>query len=386
MNNKSLSKKRALIYSFFAISLCMIGIFIIFEVYVRITRDHKDLWVKTGRVIGENPMKKWYFVDAFSAYKAKPGIFFTKQDLNKSVNKHGFISSPEIELIKPENTIRIVYLGGSSTAGVGGNINDEDTWPFLTSQILQTKYKNHNIEYINGALGGFSTFESFGRLWSRIRFFSPDIVILNHAWNEMYYFGMIDDIISWRTLPDGSWNFEKTTKKLGSYDPYWFDHFIRYSQLLTRLRLRITGYSDWVAEKSSNNDKNVDHITDYDKRGLEIFRTNLNLIKESVKIFNAKLYVVKQPTLITSTTSEEDRKRCYYHFHGFGHDAHLDAFNQIYQIIEQEIDQKYIIDLTELSGVSENFYDHVHPTELGAKKMADLTSQFLEEEIKNFKH
>ena len=79
MNNNSLSKKRALIYSFFAISLCMIGIFIIIEVYVRITRDHKDLWVKTGRVIGENPMKKWDFVDAFSAYKAKPGIFFTKQ-------------------------------------------------------------------------------------------------------------------------------------------------------------------------------------------------------------------------------------------------------------------------------------------------------------------
>ena len=385
MHDKSLSLRKNTLYYFLTIALIIIVTFLFTEIYVRITRDHKDLWVKTGRKIGENPMKKWYFVDAFSAYKAKPGIYFTKEELNKSVNTHGFISSPEIDLKKPKNTIRIVFLGGSSTAGTGATLDDEETWPFLTSEILKAKYKNYNIEYINGALGGFSTFESYGRLWSRIRFFSPDIVILNHAWNEMYYFNLIDDITSWRTLPDGSWNFEKTSKVLGSYDPYWFDHFIRYSQLLTRLRLRFTGYSNWVTEKSSNTNENVDHILDYDKRGPEIFRTNLNLIKESVKVFNAKLYVIKQPTLITKTTSEEDKKRCYYHFHGFGHDAHLDAFNQIYQIIEEEIDEEQIIDLTKLSGVSENFYDHVHPTELGAKRIAELTSHFIEKEIIQFK-
>ena len=385
MNRKPLSKKKTYLYGSFAIFLCLIGVFIITEVYVRITRDYKDLWVKTGRKIGENPMKKWYFIDAFSAYKTKPGVFFNKEGLNKTTNKHGFISSPEIDLIKPENTLRIVFLGGSSTAGVGGTISDEDTWPFLTSKILQAKYDDYNIEYLNGAQGGYSTFESYGRLWSRIRFFSPDIIILNHAWNEMYYFGMVDDMISWRTLPDGSWNFDKTSKKLGSYDPYWFDHIIRYSQLLTRLRLRITGYSDWVLEKSSEQDKDFDHIKDYDKRSLEIFRTNLNLIKESGKIINAKLFVVKQPTLVTSSTSEEDKKRCYYHYHGFGHDAHVDAFNQIYKIIEEEIDKEYIMDLTELSGISENFFDHVHPTELGARKIADLISKSLDNEIKNFK-
>ena len=136
MNGKPLSKKKTYLYGSFAIFLCLIGVFIITEVYVRITRDYKDLWVKTGRKIGENPMKKWYFVDAFSAYKTKPGVFFNKEGLNKTTNKHGFISSPEIDLIKPENTLRIVFLGGSSTAGVGGTISDEDTWPFLTSKIL----------------------------------------------------------------------------------------------------------------------------------------------------------------------------------------------------------------------------------------------------------
>ena len=69
--------------------------------------------------------------------------------------------------------------------------------------------------------------------------------------------------------------------------------------------------------------------------------------------------------------------------HGFGHDAHVDAFNQIYQIITEEIDEKYIIDLTEFSGISENFHDHIHPTKLGAKIIAEKTSKSLENEFEN---
>jgi len=384
MNNKLLSKRRTLTYTFVAISLCMIGTFLIAEIYVRMKKPYYDLWEKTGRAIRENPMKKSYSVDAFSAYKAKPGTYFTSENLNKSVNKYGFISSPEIDLVKPENTIRILFLGGSSTAGVGGkNMADKDTWPTLTSKILQAKYRNHTIEYINGALGGYTTFESYGRLWSRVRFFSPDIVVLNHAWNEMYYFRFVDDITTWRTASDGSWSFDRLPKELGRFDQYWFDHLIRYSQLFTRLRFRVLGKSDWVVEKSVNGNKNVNLLTNYDERALEIFRTNLKLIKESVKLFSAKLYVIKQPTLITSTTSKEDKKRCRYRLHGFGHDAHVDAFNQIYQIITEEIDEKYIIDLTEFSGISENFHDHIHPTKLGAKIIAEKTSKSLENEFEN---
>ena len=62
--------------------------------------------------------------------------------------------------------------------------------------------------------------------------------------------------------------------------------------------------------------------------------------------------------------------------------AHVDAFNQIYQIIEQEIDKKYIIDLTGLSGISDNFYDHIHPTKFASKIIAEITSKSLENEIK----
>jgi hypothetical protein len=268
----------------------------------------------------------------------------------------------------------VVYLGGSSTAGTGRDLANKDTWPFRVTEILEKNLKGKKVEFINAALGGYTTFESFGRLWSRIRFFSPDIIVVYHGWNEMYYFNKGDRIVNWRTLPDGSWGFH-IAPKLALYEPYWIDHLIRYSQLLTKIRLRMStmhGGEKSVSRKLKN---------DYDKKGLDIFRTNLRLIKEAASIFNAKLFVAKQATLIVPNLSNDDRKRCRYNFHGFDHDAHVDAFNQIYRIIDEEIDTEYIIDVTPLSGFSDYFYDHIHPTELGAMEIAKIVAKSLQSQV-----
>ena len=68
---------------------------------------------------------------------------------------------------------------------------------------------DRDIDFINGALSGYTTFESYGRLWSRLRFFQPDVIVLYHGWNDMYYMTGTREIAAWKTLPDGSWGFEK---------------------------------------------------------------------------------------------------------------------------------------------------------------------------------
>jgi len=55
----------------------------------------------------------------------------------------------------------------------------------------------------------------------------------------------------------------------------------------------------------------------------------------------------------------------------------LDAFKQIYQIIDEEIAAEYVIDTSQLSGISEYFYDHIHPTELGSQKIAEIVAKAL---------
>ena len=99
-------------------------------------------------------------------------------------------------------------LGESSTAGTGHNLPDAETWPCRTAELLKAQFAGRDIEFINAAAGGYTTFESDGRLWSRLRFFRPDIVVVYHGWNDMYYFNPtdLDAITRWRVLDDGTWS------------------------------------------------------------------------------------------------------------------------------------------------------------------------------------
>ena len=349
-----------------ALASSAIGVFVallLAEVAVRVFVPYSDLFVVTGRIAGRNPMEEWAQVDAFSAYRAKPGEYGSS---GKTVNRHGYISTPDIETEKRPGTLRVVYLGGSSTAGSGYDLADESTWPWLATELLRERMSG-DIDFINGALGGYSTFESYGRLWSRLRFFDPDIIVLYHGWNEMYYLSGTRKISAWKTLPDGSWGFEKGPK-LATYAPHWSDHVFRYSQLLTKIRMDLTPRQFGELGLNTGNSRTLDSDR------FEVFRTNLKLIREAAAIMDAELYVAKQATLIVAEDPGVCVLSCRYEFHGFGHDDHVEAYDRIYSIIDEEIDVAHVIDVTELSGNPALFVDHVHPTESGAMKIAAIVA------------
>jgi hypothetical protein len=368
-NRSRLSRRKK---GFFTVIL-VIGIgllgFVVVETYVRVTRSHVDLFGMTGRRVGPNPMKQWAAVDGFCAYRPRAGRY----SKGKSVNSHGFLSTPELHVKKPQDTVRIVFLGGSSTAGTGRNLPDEETWPWKVWTTLRHNDHANTVEFINAAVGGYSSFESFGRLWSRIRFFDPDIIVVYHGWNEMYYFNRIDNITAWRTLPDGSWTLDRTSQPVAVYQPLWIDHIIRPSQALTKVRLRLSTPRDGELGTAS-----TELATTFDQRGLEVWRTNLRLFREAASILNAKLFVVKQATLIVPDLSDSDRARCRYGYHGFDHDAHIRAFDDIYHIIDEEISADSIIDCTEHSGRSEYFYDHVHLSPAGTTAIAATIAEYID--------
>lgn len=345
------------------------------EAYVRVRYRDTDLWALTGRKFARSHTAEWAFPDAFSAYRGRPGRYRTTTD--KSVNSHGFISTPELSVAKPSGTIRIAFLGESSTAGVGRALADADadTWPWRVTEMLRQRLPATKLELINAALGGYTTFESYGRLWSRVRFFSPDIVVVYHGWNEMNYFDSVDQMTSWRTLADGSWGLDPP-RQLALYKPLWIDYLVRPSQLLTRLRMRLSAPPDAEVGAAKKLERS------YDRRALEIFRTNLRLIRQAADLFGARLFVAKQATLIVPGLDERFRAPIRYEFHGFDHDAHVAAFEAIYQVIDQEIDPDYVIDVTPLSGIPENFHDHIHPTPAGLRGIAEIVTDALEPHIR----
>ena len=95
--------------------------FLLAEVTVRATRSHTDLWALTGRALGPDPKASWADVDAFCAYRARPGRYtgYGGNEKVKSVNSDGYISTPEVSLQKSPGTIRLAFLGESSCAGTG---------------------------------------------------------------------------------------------------------------------------------------------------------------------------------------------------------------------------------------------------------------------------
>ena len=346
-----------------------------FEVWLRLGFPNVDLMEATGRTVRMNPMAEWAVVDAFSAYRAKSGRSEVRGEIGpveKTVNRHGFISTPEIEPEKGPETIRLVFLGGSSTAGTGHDLGDRQTWPWQVVESLAQQNPDHEFDFINAALGGYTSFESYGRLWSRLRFFRPDLVVVYHGWNEMYYFQRFDRIHEWRVKADGSWHFQRL--RLATHRPWPLDILMQHSQLACRLRLLLGRLDVGPGERSEL----VTRTEGYDPRALGVWRQNLQLIRQASEWMGAELFVAKQATLIVPGLAEEHRARCRVEYHGFGFDDHVEAFDGIYRVIDEEIEPPRVLDVTEISGRPEYFADHVHPTVEGAEAIAQLVTRQLQ--------
>jgi hypothetical protein len=206
-----------------------------------------------------------------------------------------------------------------------------------------------------------------------------------HGWNEMYYFDDAAQARTWRVGTDGSWGFQ--TARVKQCEPMWLDPVLGHSQLLTRMRWALATKVE--GEVAAGDDEVTADATDasaatkparpqpYDRRALEVWRTNLRLLRETSKTLGAEMFVCKQPTLIVADLPARERERCHYHLHHFGHAAHVSAFNAIYRVIDEEIAADRVIDLTSLSGKPELFFDHIHPTEDGTTQIARIVADYL---------
>ncbi len=355
---------------------------ILVEVYLEITNPVRILdLTKPTRV--KRPELDWAFIHPFHAYIPKPGIF---ERAGKTVNKYGFISTPKMTSVaKADNVIRVVFLGGSSTAGTGKNLIDEETWPYQVWLGLKKRYPDLNIEMINGAVSGYTTFESYGRLWSQIRFFDPDMVIVYHGWNDMYYF---DDaspkkIIHWRFQGGENWG-DETVEIPPKLSLHPLDNFFGWSNLYGIYRLAISGDDPRNSQGELGGRVKEDHelADSYDGRGIDIYISNLKLIEELTTKAGGEFYIIKQGTLMSAELSKRERRRCLTWYHTFNYQTHLRAFNDMYGAIDKNFTAAQIIDATGMTGALELFLDHIHPSPKGCAWLAGKVLNGLEKHSK----
>jgi len=99
-----------------------------------------------------------------------------------SKNSEGF-RGPEFNKDKPDNTYRIIAVGGSTTFGSG--VTDENTWPRILEKKLQDISESKNIEVINTGTSAITSFNESKLIKEKLIHYKPDLLIVYDGNNDM---------------------------------------------------------------------------------------------------------------------------------------------------------------------------------------------------------
>jgi lysophospholipase L1-like esterase len=100
-----------------------------------------------------------------------------------SINSLGF-RGPEIAVPKPPHTVRLAFLGASTTwcAEVSGN---DFVWAHLVIQSLGRAFPGAQFDYVNGSLPGYTVSSLHKNLQYRIAPLKPDVIVIYEAANNL---------------------------------------------------------------------------------------------------------------------------------------------------------------------------------------------------------
>lgn len=99
------------------------------------------------------------------------------------INALGF-RGPEIAMPKPPGTLRIAFLGGSTTycAEVSGL---EQSWPHLVWQAAQARWPEARIDYVNAGVPGYTIGSLRRSLKKRVKPLQPDVIVIYEGTNDL---------------------------------------------------------------------------------------------------------------------------------------------------------------------------------------------------------
>ena len=112
-----------------------------------------------------------------------------------NINSFGF-RGDEIMLEKPDDSIRIFLVGGSTIFGTGST-SDKSTIPSYLELILYEEISDKKIEVVNAGVSGANSFTEKALILNHLLDFKPDIIIGYDGWNDSWHrkeiFSALDD-------------------------------------------------------------------------------------------------------------------------------------------------------------------------------------------------
>jgi lysophospholipase L1-like esterase len=148
------------------------GMFALGEIVVRVRQ-----WVKYGMAFG---IEETYTDDPVSGLRV-PVAGGTFGPIR--INSLGF-RGPELVVPKAGSTLRIAYVGSSTTycAEVSGN---DATWPHIVTAALRKKWPAVPMDYINAGVPGFTAKTTIENVGKRVHPLNPDVIVIYEGHNDI---------------------------------------------------------------------------------------------------------------------------------------------------------------------------------------------------------
>lgn len=131
------------------------------------------------------------YLDVYEIHHRLPsGLLVPLPDLDVAfahtrvrTDEHGF-RSPPVALPKPPRTLRLAFLGASTTFCSQVSRN-EKTWPSLVQLALAQRFPDVTVEHVNAGVTSYTLADSRQALEERVAAVEPDVIVFYEAANEI---------------------------------------------------------------------------------------------------------------------------------------------------------------------------------------------------------
>jgi lysophospholipase L1-like esterase len=278
------------------------------------------------------------------------------------VNSMGF-RGPELIVPKPLGTIRVAFLGASTTwcAEVSSN---HHVWSHLVTEDLRRAWAGIDIDYVNGGVPGYTIRSSRKNLDLRIAPLQPDIIVIYHAANdlsaELRGLAVRQGVLAEAKFKSLSWP--------SNYSLLW---------KLAEINMRVL-----FAQHAAARD--VDRLAlDVEKLG-DPFRESLTDLVVAAKGEAPLVILATFATQLRQGQDDEQLKaasQSAMYYMPFMTPSHLirayDRYNDIIRDVAADADVVLVDDIEAIPGTAEYFTDSVHFTDAGSRAQAERISRVL---------
>jgi lysophospholipase L1-like esterase len=279
------------------------------------------------------------------------------------INSMGF-RGPDIQSPKPPGTIRIGYLGGSTTycAEVSGN---ERVWADIVTRRLRERFPGVEFDYVNAGAPGYGLRHLRTALQKRVSPLEPDVLVIYEATND---------------LSGNSFNLaveQGVVEKRPDQQRLWLSE---YSLLVRLVELNLV-----ILSRQDSAQETVGKLAVDLERLVDPFRTELEgLLDEArgaapivaVATFSTQYRREQSPDQQVKAADSSLFYMPYMSIQGL-----LDGFDAYNQAIREAAGRAGVIligDEDSIPGDSLHFHDSVHFTDAGSEAMAERVYSALE--------